>query len=144
MGAEAVYGTRAGEIAVLLRAVGDAAVVLSYGESRTFAALGLNRFGSIGSHRLDWRGAEVIRRSPEFDGGELRRLLGDLAGPDELAVVFWGDLAVPSLALEAGLLAAHADAVLDHGPECWVHLVDTGVLIEFQDGEGFTAGRVPR
>ncbi|MFJ8946337.1 hypothetical protein ACIRG4_24415 [Streptomyces sp. NPDC102395] len=144
MGAEASYGTQADVIAVLLRSVGDAAVVLAYDEDRTFAALSLNRFGSVGSCRLDWHGAEVLHRSPAFDGGELRRLLGSLASPDELAVLFWGNLAVPSLASEAGLLATHADAVLECCPECWVYLVDSGVLIEFQDGEGFTAGRVPR
>ncbi|KUJ37541.1 hypothetical protein ADL25_28005 [Streptomyces sp. NRRL F-5122] len=142
MGAEAGYGTQADVIAVLLQSVGDAAVVLSYDEDRTFAALSLNRFGSVGSYRLDWQGAEV-QRSPAFDGGELRRLLSGLASPDELAVVFWGNLAVPSLASEAGLLATHADAVLECCPECWVYLVDRGVLIEFQDGEGFTIGRVP-
>ncbi|MFF3331620.1 hypothetical protein ACFYWX_18945 [Streptomyces sp. NPDC002888] len=144
MGAEASYGTQADGIAALLGAVGDAAVVLSYEEDRTFAALSLSRFGSVGSSRLDWRRAEVLQCSPAFDGGELGKLLISLASSDELAVVFWGNLAVPSLALEASLLAAHAGAVLDCCFECWIYLVDSGVLIEFQDGEGFTVGRVPR
>lgn len=142
LSAEVGYGTQP-VIAALLAAVGGAAVVLSYDEDRSFAALSLSRFGSVGSSRLDWSGVEVLQRSPAFDGGELRGLLRGLARLDELAVVFWGNLAVPSLALEAGLVATHADAILECCFECWIYLVDSGVLIEFQDGEGFTAGRVP-
>ncbi|MFE9440742.1 hypothetical protein ACFYO2_17360 [Streptomyces sp. NPDC006602] len=144
MSAEASYGTQPDVIAALLAAVGDAVAVLSYDEDRTFAALSLGDFGSVGSSRLDWSGAEVLRSSPTFAGGELQKLLRELGRLDELAVVFWGNLAVPSLALEAGLVAAHADAILECCSECWVYLVDSGVLIEFQDGEGFTAGRVSR
>ncbi|MFC9947070.1 hypothetical protein [Streptomyces pratensis] len=137
------YGTCPEVIAAIVEAAGDAAVVLSYDENRSFAALSLNRYGSVGSCRLDWSGTEVLRRSPAFDGAGLKALLAEFARPDELAVVFWGNLAVPSLALEASSVAAHADAILECGYECWVHLVDSGVLIEFQDGEGFTAGRIP-
>ncbi|MFJ8585864.1 hypothetical protein ACIRD2_14545 [Streptomyces sp. NPDC093595] len=144
MSAEAAYGTQPGTIAAVLRAAGDAAMVLSYAEDRACAALALNRFGAIGSTRLDWHGAEVLRRSPAFDGAGLRSLLHAFAGPDELAVVSWGNLAVPSIALEARVAATCADEILDCGPECWIHLVDSDVLIEFQDGEGFTAGRPPR
>jgi hypothetical protein len=63
---------------------------------------------------------------------------------NELAVVFWGNLAVPSLGLEGAQVAAHAETVLECSPECWTYFTDSGVLIEFQDGEGLTAGRVPR
>jgi hypothetical protein len=143
VGAEAHYGTQLDAIAGLLAAVGDAAVVLSYDEDRAFAALSLSRFGSVGSARLDWSTAEVLKTSAAFDGGELRSLLRELARLDELAVVFWGNLAMPSLALEAGLVATHTDTVLECCYECWVYLVDSGILIEFQDGAGFTAGRVP-
>ncbi|KAF3466125.1 hypothetical protein [Streptomyces sp. Tu 3180] len=119
-------------------------MVLSYDEDRTFAALSPSRFGAGGSSRLDWRGAEALRSSPAFDGAQLRKTLLELAGPDEPAVVFWGNPAVPSTAVEAGLVARHADAVLADCYECRVHLVDSEVLIEFRDGEGSTAGRVPR
>ncbi|MFF4249087.1 hypothetical protein ACFYY2_32155 [Streptomyces sp. NPDC001822] len=143
MRAEMGYGTQLEVVAPLMAAVRGGAMVLSYAESRAFAALGLNRFGSVGSTRLDWTGAEILRTSTAFDGEGLRELLRGLARPDELAVVFWGNLAVPVVALEAGAVAVHADAVLECGYECWIHLVDSEVLVEFQDGEGFTAGRVP-
>jgi hypothetical protein len=143
LGAEAGYGTHPEVIAALLAAIGDAAMVLSCEEDRSFAAVSLSRFGSVGSSRLDWSGVEVLQRSPDFDGEGLRELLSGLARPDELAVVFWGNLAVPSLALKIGLVEAQADAILKCGYECWIYLVDSGVVIEFQDGEGFTAGRVP-
>ncbi|WP_031072908.1 hypothetical protein [Streptomyces sp. NRRL S-118] len=144
MSAGAAYGTQPDTIAAVLQATGDAAMVLSYAEDRACAALALNRFGSIGSTRLDWHGAEVLRRSTAYDGAELRSLLHAFAGRDELAVVWWGNLAVPSIALEARVAARCADEILDCGPECWIHLMDSDVLIEFQDGEGFTAGRPPR
>ncbi|MDF3144261.1 MULTISPECIES: hypothetical protein [unclassified Streptomyces] len=145
LSARAGYGTQPEVIAALVHTVGEAAaVVLSYDEDRTVAALGLNRFGTIGSTRLDWRGAEVLERSAAFDAAQLRDLLRRHTQPGETAVVFWGNLAVPSVALDAGLLAAHADTVLECCHECWVHLLDAGLLIEFQDGEGFTVGRVPR
>lgn len=129
----------------MVHAVGEAAaVVLSYDENRAVAAMGLNRFGTVGSTRLDWRGAEVVERSSAFDGAQLRELLLRHAPAGETAVVFWGNLAVPSVALDAGLLAAHADTVVECCPEFWVHLMDARLLIEFQDGEGFTVGQVPR
>ena len=43
---------------------------------------------------------------------------------DELAVVFWSNLAVPSVALPAALVAVQAEAVLGCSPECWIYLVD--------------------
>ncbi|MFF0085353.1 hypothetical protein ACFYR1_37480 [Streptomyces canus] len=138
-----MYGTQPEEIAALLEAVGEAAMVLSFREDRTFAALCVGRFGAVGSTRLDWAGAEVIERCESFDADELRRMVASCAGADELAVVFWSNLAVPSVALPAALVAVQAEAVLGCSPECWIYLVDSGVLIEFQDGEGFTAGRVP-
>ncbi|GLP71492.1 hypothetical protein TUSST3_81120 [Streptomyces sp. TUS-ST3] len=143
MSAEAGYGTQPDVLAALLAVIGDAGTVLSYDEDRSFAALSLGRFGSVGSSRLDWSGVEVLHRSPAFDGDGLRGLLRGLTRPDELAVVFWSNLAVPSLALEVGLVARHAEAILECCFACWVYLADSGSLIEFQDGEGFTAGRVP-
>ncbi|AXL89406.1 hypothetical protein C4J65_14690 [Streptomyces sp. CB09001] len=98
MGAEAGYGTQVEVLAGLLEVLGDAAMVLPYDEDSTFAALSLSRFGAVGSSRLDWRGAEVLRSSAAFDGAELRRMLCELASPGE----------------------------------------------PVQDGEGFTAGRVPQ
>lgn len=70
-------------------------------------------------------------------------MYGTCPGASELAVVFWGNLAVPSVALEAALVASHAEAVLECSPECWIHLTDSEVLVEFQDGEGLMVGRVP-
>ncbi len=138
-----MYGTYPEEIATLLDVVGESAMVLSFQEDRTFAALSLGRFGAVGSCRLDWQGAEVIERCEAFDASQLRRLVGTYAGANELAVLFWGNLAVPSVALEAALVASHAEAVLDCSPVCWIYLTDCAVLIEFQDGEGLTAAKVP-
>ncbi|MCX4641428.1 MULTISPECIES: hypothetical protein [unclassified Streptomyces] len=143
MSASEGYGTHPEEIAALLEAVGESMMVLSFREDRSFAALSVERFGAVGSTRLDWSGAVVIERCESFDAAELRRLMASCAGADELAVVFWSNLAVPSVAVEAALVAGHAEAVLECSPECWIYLTDSGVLIEFQDGEGFTAGRVP-
>ncbi|GAA0612341.1 hypothetical protein [Streptomyces crystallinus] len=57
--------------------------------------------------------------------------------------MFWSNFAVPSVALGAAVIASHADTVLDCSPACWIFLTDSGVLIEFQDGEGFMVGRIP-
>ncbi|MEU8832216.1 hypothetical protein [Streptomyces sp900116325] len=137
------YGVHRAAIAHILAAVRDAAIVLSYEEDRSFAAASLSRFSAVGSTRLDWQAAEVVERSTGFDGAELRRLLHDHGDKGELVVVFWGSLAVPSVILEAALAALHAETLLDCSPECWIYLTDSRVLIEFQDGEGFTVGRVP-
>ncbi|MEV4946861.1 hypothetical protein [Streptomyces sp. NPDC053755] len=137
------YGTHPEQIAALLDAAGEAAMVLSFREDRAFAAMSVGRFRAVRSTRLDWSGAEEIARSESFDADGLRTLLASCAGANELAVVFWSNLATPSVALEAALVAEHAEAVLECSPESWIYLADGEVLIEFQDGEGFTAGRVP-
>ncbi|MER6109093.1 hypothetical protein ACWGPD_08415 [Streptomyces hirsutus] len=46
--------------------------------------------------------------------------------------------------MEAELVVPHADAVLAYCSACRIYLVDSEALIEFQDGEDFTAGRAPR
>ncbi|MCX4690535.1 hypothetical protein OG401_40655 [Kitasatospora purpeofusca] len=97
----------------------------------------------MGSSRLDWDGAEVIERCEAFDSGQLNRMVRAYAGAGELAVVFWSNLAVPSVAMEAALVAEHADEVLEVSPECWIYLTDSKVLVEFQDGKGLTVGQVP-
>ncbi|MGW4893531.1 hypothetical protein ACWEQL_14900 [Kitasatospora sp. NPDC004240] len=139
-----MYGTEPGPAEEFAAAVGAPAMVLSAAEDAAFTALSLDRFAAVGSTRLDWRGARVLRRVEDFDATALRGLLAELAAPQELAVLFWGNLAVPSVALDAARLAEHAEALLDAcGREFWVFLVDSGVLIEFQDGAGLTAGRPP-
>ncbi|MFD5057055.1 hypothetical protein [Streptomyces sp. NPDC058394] len=137
------YGVHRDAITQVLAAVGDAAVVLSYEEDHSFAAASLSRFSAVRSTRLDWQAAEVLERSTGFDGAELRRLLHSHGDKGELVIVFWGNLAVPSVGLEAAVAALHAETLLDCSPQCWIYLTDSRVLIEFQDGEGFTVGRVP-
>ncbi|MET7846109.1 hypothetical protein ABZT45_48085 [Streptomyces sp. NPDC005356] len=132
MSASEGYGTHPEEIAALLEAVGESMMVLSFREDRSFAALSVERFRAVGSTRLDWSGAVVIERCESFDADELRRLMASCARADELAVVFWSNLAVPSVVVEAALVAGHAEAVLECSPECWIYLTDSGVLIEFQ------------
>ncbi|CUM39484.1 hypothetical protein BN2537_7933 [Streptomyces venezuelae] len=138
-----MYGTHPEYIAEILGLLGEDVLLLSYEEQRRFAAVSLNRFGAIGSARLDWHGAEVVERRDGFDGEALASLLVAHAGPEELVVVFWDNLAVPSIALSASLLARHAEAILGECYACWFLLTDSGMLIEFQDGEGLTAGRPP-
>ncbi|MFE7583855.1 hypothetical protein ACFU5Y_20140 [Streptomyces gardneri] len=143
MSAREVYGTHPEYIAEVLDLLGEDVLLLSYEEQRRFASVSLDRFGAIGSARLDWRGAEVVERRDDFDGKALASVLGAHAGPDELVVVFWDNLVVPSIALPASLAARHAEAILGEGYACWLLLMDSGMLIEFQDGEGLTAGRPP-
>ncbi|MEV6261081.1 hypothetical protein AB0M42_10055 [Streptomyces sp. NPDC051784] len=141
MGAIEGYGTQGEAVEALLDTAGPSAMVLSFREDRAFAALSLNRFGSVGSTRLDWSGAEVLERTSGFDAAELCRLVSEYGGGG-LGVVFPGNLCVPSVAVDLALVGAYAEALLDC-PECWVFLVEQGVLIEFQDGEGFVVARVP-
>ncbi|WP_225803512.1 hypothetical protein [Streptomyces sp. NK15101] len=143
MSARESYGTRPEYIADVLGLLGEDALLLSYEEHRAFARVSLNRFEAIGSARVDWRGAEAVERREEFEGGTLAGLLDAYAAPDELVIVFWDNLLVPSIALPAALTARHADAILDQGHACWLFLTDRGLLIEFQDGEAFTVGRPP-
>lgn len=131
------------QIAGLLAAAGDAAIVLTYAEDRAFAGVSLNRFASVNSTRLDWQGVEVLERSEEFDGDGLREMVRRYGGEGEFVVVFWGDQVVPTVALETEAVAAHAEMVVGSCYECWLYFTDGHVLIEFQDGEGFVAARVP-
>ncbi|MFJ9982021.1 hypothetical protein [Streptomyces cyaneofuscatus] len=137
------YGAHPEPIAALLAAAGEAAIVLTYAEDRAFAGVSLNRFASVNSTRLDWRGVEVLERSEEFDGDGLREMVRRHGAEGELVVVFWGNHAVPSVALEAEAVAAHAEMVVGSCYECWLYFTDGHVLIEFQDGEGFVAARIP-
>ncbi|MFD3532478.1 hypothetical protein [Streptomyces sp. NPDC058664] len=137
------YGKHPEYIAEVLDLLGEDVLLLSYEEEREFASVSLNRFPAIGSARLDWHGAEVVERRDGFDGDALAALLGAHAGPDELVIVFWDNFAVPSIGLPAALAARHAGAILEQGYACWILLTDGGILIEFQDGEGLTAGRPP-
>ncbi|MER6259052.1 competence protein CoiA family protein [Streptomyces sp900105245] len=139
-----VYGTHSERLSGVLDTVGDSAMVLSYEEDQAFAALSLNRFTSVGSTRADWHVGEVIERCRTLDGEQLSRMARAYAVTDELVVVFRANLAVPSVALEAELVASHAEAVLECSPEGWIYLTDSGVLIEFREGEGLTAWPVPR
>ncbi|MBT2378636.1 hypothetical protein J7E90_15060 [Streptomyces sp. ISL-111] len=137
------YGMHPEHIAALLAASGEAAIVLTYDEDRAFAGVSLDRFASVNSTRLDWQGVEVLERSDEFDGAGLRELVRRHGGEGELVVMFWGNHAVPTVALETDVAAAHAEMVVDSCYECWLYFTDGQVLIEFQDGDGFVVARVP-
>ncbi|WP_324795221.1 hypothetical protein SJX93_19710 [Streptomyces cyaneofuscatus] len=137
------YGAHPEPIAALLAAAGEAAIVLTYAEDRAFAGVSLNRFAPMNSTRLDWRAAEGLESSEEFDGDGLREMVRRYGAEGELVVIFWGNHAVPSVALEAEAVAAHAEMVVGSCYECWLYFTDGHVLIEFQDGEGFVAARIP-
>ncbi|MFE9013525.1 hypothetical protein [Streptomyces cyaneofuscatus] len=137
------YGAHPEPIVALLAAAGEAAIVLTYAEDRAFAGVSLNRFASVNSTRLNWRAAEVLEHSEEFDGDGLREMVRRYGAEGELVVVFWGNHAVPSVALEAEAVAAHAEMVVGSCYECWLYFTDGHVLIEFQDSEGFVAARIP-
>ncbi|MFJ8658430.1 hypothetical protein [Streptomyces sp. NPDC093795] len=143
MNARGGYGSHPEYIGKVLGLLGEDVLLLSYEDQREFAAASLNRFRTIGSARLDWRGAHVVERCEAYDGAALASLLGVHAGPDELVVVFWDNFVVPSIALPAASAARHAGAILDEGYACWILLTDSGILIEFQDGEGMTVGTPP-
>ncbi|WP_030693124.1 hypothetical protein [Streptomyces globisporus] len=143
MSARESYGTRPEYIAEVLALLGEDALLLSYEEQRAFAEVSLDRFEAIGSGRLDWRGAEVVEKREDFGGGALAALLGAHAAPDELVIVFWDNLLVPTIGTTAALAARHADAIVDQGPVFWLFLADEELLIEFQDGEAFRVGRPP-
>ncbi|MEU2232318.1 hypothetical protein [Streptomyces vietnamensis] len=143
MSARESYGTHPEYIADVLNLLGDETLLLTYEEHRAFAEVSLNRFEAIGSARVNWRGTEVVERTEEFGAETLVTLLHTHAAPDELVIVFWDNLLVPTIALPSALAARHADTILDQGSTCWLFLTDKGLLIEFQDGEAFTVGRPP-
>lgn len=78
------YGMYPRDTAALLAAAGEAAIVLTYADHRAFTDISLDRFASVNSTRLDWRGVEVLERSEEFDGDELREMARRYGAPPAL------------------------------------------------------------
>jgi hypothetical protein len=145
------YGTFPRALDGLLESLGEdeqgQAVILTWAESQQFYAQSLRRFPVTRSGSLDWERCDHIEQFFIEDWPEaasrLAGLVRSYAGSDSLIVITWGNLAVPSIALPAGSVAAHADQVLMTSDDIWLFAIDEKILIEYHHDGRFTVAHVP-
>ncbi|MFD2469927.1 hypothetical protein [Amycolatopsis silviterrae] len=119
---------------------------LSWEEDQALAAVSLELFpGRFDG--LRWPDENVLTQAAEPDYERAARLLGDLIrqhSPKHAdAVVFWGNLSIPTVRLPARLAAANAGELMDTGDDVWIYLPDRNVLVEYWHSGRITAGTVP-
>ena len=121
---------------------------LSWEEDQALAAVSLNLFPARSFFDgLTWPDDAVLAQAVEPEYEQAARLLGDLilqhSAEHADAVVFWGNLALPTVRLPARLAAANAGELMDTGDDVWIYLPDRGVLVEYWHSGRITAGKVP-
>ncbi|WP_052847717.1 hypothetical protein [Streptomyces avicenniae] len=120
--------------------------VPTWPESQAFYGVSLRRFPATRWGALDWDSCPNIRQDFTDDWDQAARGLAAFVRTyveaDSLVVITWGNLGVPSLALPAESVAAHAEQVLATSDDIWLFAPDDNVLIEYQHDGRLTAARV--
>ncbi|TDC76325.1 hypothetical protein [Streptomyces hainanensis] len=151
MSAAEHYGTFPEALDELLDSMGEGerneVVLLTWPESEEFYGLSLRRFSVTSWGALDWDAHGHLEQVFIEQWAEAERRLADLVQAytetDSLVVVMWGNLTVPSIALPARSVKAHAAEVLAASDDIWLFAVDEEILIEYQHDGRFTVARVP-
>ncbi|WP_406636364.1 hypothetical protein [Amycolatopsis sp. WGS_07] len=143
-----VYGTYRQALRDLRTALGPENRLLhelSWEEDQALAAVSLTLFPAR-FDGLGWPAEHVLTQAVEPDYERAARLLGDLVlqhSPEHAdAVVFWGNLAIPTVRLPARLAAANAGELMDTGDDVWIYLPDRNVLVEYWHSGRITAGKL--
>lgn len=151
MGAPEVYGSARSRLSDLLDGMDAEAradvMVLDRDENDAFESLSLRRFPHSGWSGIDWERCGFADQGfvrSESEAAELirswlRRLLAD----DSLLVVFWGNLAVPAVAMPVKIAIRYVEEILYTSDDFWLFAVDENILIEFTHEGTLTMGRIP-
>ncbi|MFG3246832.1 hypothetical protein [Streptomyces sp. NPDC048187] len=96
---------------------------------------------------VDWthceRPEQVLVSGEVEAAGLIGTWLSEVSARDSLVVVFWGNMAVPAVAMASSSAAAHAQDILYTSDDLWLFAVDESVLIEYLHDGRLTMGRVP-
>jgi hypothetical protein len=148
------YGTFPERLIDLFDAVGpeERAYIrtLTAAEDGEYAAVSLDRF-TVQPHTmgaLDWSGVVVLEQRVEEDYEAASALFGGLVlqhapSPASEVIVFWGNLAIPTIGIPARLAAEQAGELMDTGDDAWVYLPESKILVEYWHSGRITAGKVP-
>ncbi|MGV9282899.1 hypothetical protein [Streptomyces sp. NPDC003730] len=122
-------------------------MVLREAESAEYERLGPGSFPRSTWSGIDWtscgRPEQVLVSGEEEAAGLIGTWLSEVSARDSLVVVFWGNIAVPAVAMTSSSAAAHAEEILYTSDDLWLFAVDEGVLIEYLHDGRLTMARVP-
>ncbi|MFH8338058.1 hypothetical protein [Streptomyces sp. AM6-12] len=122
-------------------------MILEKKESGDFEACSLNRFPHSAWEGIDWETAAFVDQEFTSGGREaaemVRGWLASLASPETLWVIFWGNAAVPAVALPGGHVKRRAEDILYTSADVWLFSVDDRMLIEYTHDGRLTLARVP-
>lgn len=146
-----MYGTGSARLVDLTESLGieerQTFMVLREAESAEYESLGPGRFARSNWGGIDWtrhgRPKQVLVSGEVEAAGLIGTWLSEVSPRDSLVVVFWGNTAVPAVAMTSSSAAAHAEEILYTSDDLWLFAVDEGVLIEYLHDGSLTMGRVP-
>ncbi|MFC9249249.1 hypothetical protein ACFT7S_36000 [Streptomyces sp. NPDC057136] len=122
-------------------------LLLDHADNRRLAAGSLNRFPARSSCEIDWSGVPGVERHWCPGADAWAALAAQLCAPwvaqDVLVVVFWGNLAVPTVVVPAWLLVRYAREIEDAQPHFWLHPLGGDVLIEYLPEGTVTVAALP-
>ncbi|WP_414942002.1 hypothetical protein [Amycolatopsis sp. cmx-11-51] len=147
------YGTHPNSLRPLFDAIGSDRRVLV----RQLTLVEDNEYGSVSVNRFpidlattgakDWSVTRIVEQRVEHDYDDAARVLGELivrnTDPRAEAIVFWGNVVIPSIGIPARLAAANAGLLMDIGDDVWIYLPDKDIVIEYWHSGRITAGEIP-
>jgi hypothetical protein len=121
-------------------------MILDAAENEKFESVSLNRFPQSAWTGIDWDRSvfsEQVFTAGETEAAELMSRWLSVLPAGGLAVVFWGNIRVPAVAMSVGCAVKYAEEILYTSDDVWVFVVDDGILLEYQHDGRLTAAHVP-
>lgn len=147
------YGTYPGALQDLREAIpeGERGLLrtLVAVEDDELAGASLRKFphGEASGGAIDWAAAGSIEQALEEDYLEASRRFSEFilryASPESDAVIFWGNIAIPTVRLPARLAAENAGELIDTGDDVWIYLAEEGILVEYWHSGMITVAKIP-
>jgi hypothetical protein len=140
----AKYGSHPSRLSDLLDSLSPderaGARLLDAKENLALEARTLDVFPQTSWGTIDWDDVPLLEQRQVADDVEAARLLVDwvnrLLAPRSEVVIFWGNLVVPSIAMAASTVAAHANEVIATSHDAWLFADRERLLIEcFHEGK---------
>jgi len=147
------YGTHPGALQDLREAIpeNERALlrILTADENDELAGASLRNFpysGALGG-AIDWAAASFIEQVLEEGyvkaSGRFGEFILKYASPESDAVIFWGNMVIPTVRLPARLAAENAGELMDTGDDVWIYFAEERILVEYWHSGSITAAKIP-
>lgn len=149
MNARQLYGSHPERLSDLLDSLApedrDKVHLVGFDENERLASSSLDKLPQTNWGTINWEEAQYLEqqdtpREPEAVEA-IRQIISSKISPDSAAVIFWANLAVPTVQTTATIAMKAMDEIIAASHDVWLYFPDDNLLVEHFNEGRVTAAR---